>query len=65
MMAVMCESRSSGAVTYFLKGAPERITAACASPSGGAALSKSHAERIAQAEHDMATQGEHIIYIYT
>ena len=28
-MAVKCEAKSSGAVTYFLKGAPERISAAC------------------------------------
>ena len=28
-MAVKCEARSSGAVTFFLKGAPERISAAC------------------------------------
>ena len=28
-MAVKCEARSSGQVTYFLKGAPERISAAC------------------------------------
>ena len=59
-MAVKCESRADGAVTHFLKGAPERVTAACASLPGGAALSKGHAERIAQAEHDLATQGEHI-----
>ena len=28
-MAVKCEAKASGAITFFLKGAPERISAAC------------------------------------
>ena len=37
-MAVKCEARANGHVTYFLKGAPERISAACREDGFGIAV---------------------------